>query len=280
LAAAEVEHIRGLIAGHPQWSRRRLSEVLAQQWNWRNGVGQLKDMAARTLLLKLQDRGLVQLPPRRTQPPNRMRRTRCLSVAWDQTPIHSGLSELRPLQVREMSTETGARQLMAAALAQFHYLSYSGTVGQNLQYTVRDRGERPLAFLLFGAAAWQCQERDRFLGWEAPPRERNLGLIAQNARFLLLPWVEVSQLGSWILREVSRRISADCQRKYGHGLALLESFVERDRFAGTAYQAAHWWKVGATTGRTRQDRFQRIQAPVKDLYLYPLRADFREALQA
>lgn len=280
LDAADLENIRGLIASNPLWSRRRISEELAEQWNWRNGVGQLKDMAARSLLLKLNERRLIQLPPRRRRPTNRMRCGSFISVPWDQEPIHCPLRALQPLQVREISKDRLARKQMASALAQFHYLGHGGTVGENFQYALSDCVGRPLAFVLFGAAAWKCHDRDRFIGWQSDQRERNLTWVANNTRFLILSWVKVPHLASWILSHISRRVSADCQRKYGHGLALLETFVERDRFRGTAYQAANWLGVGATTGRTRQDRFRSIQAPIKEVYLYPLRADFREALCA
>ena len=133
---------------------------------------------------------------------------------------------------------------------------------------------------MFGAAAWKCQDRDQFIGWSAEQRKRNLGLIANNTRFLILPWVKVPHLASWILGWVSRRLCADWQAKYGHPVVLLETFVERERFAGTAYRAANWLAVGATAGRTRQDRHTRIQAPVKDIYLYPLGRNFRERLKA
>jgi hypothetical protein len=137
-----------------------------------------------------------------------------------------------------------------------------------------------LACLVFGAAAWKCQGRDRFLGWSAEQRQRNLGLVASNSRFLILPWAKVPQLASWVLGQVARRVVPDWQAKYGHPVVVLESFVERERFVGTAYRAANWVRVGATTGRTRQDRHTCIQAPVKDIYLYPLRRSFREALAA
>ncbi len=183
----------------------------------------------------------------------------------------------RPTRSRGITLWTG-RRVMASALAQFHYLGHGGTVGENLQYRVEDRLERTLAFVLFGAPAWKCQDRDRFIGWEVGQRERNLGLLANNTRFLILPWVRVPALASWVLGAISRRVDPDWQRKYGHRIALLETFVERDRFRGTAYQGANWLRVGATRGRTRQDRYSLIQAPVKDIYLYPLGADFREVL--
>jgi hypothetical protein len=278
LEAADVENIRGLIGSHPRWSRWRISKELAGQWNWHNGAGQLKDMAARSLLLKLNERQLIQLPPRRRQPINRMRRAVPKSDSWNREPIDSCLRALRPLEVREISGDREARGRMAVALAQFHYLGYGGTVGENLHYEITDRTGRTLGFVLFGAAAWKCQDRDRHIGWENHQREGNLGLIANNSRFLLLPWVRVPHLASWILSRICRRVSSDCRRKYGHGLALLETFVERDRFLGTAYQAANWLRVGATTGRTRQDRYTSIRAPIKDIYLCPLRANFREIL--
>ena len=278
LEAADVETIRGLIARNELWSRRRISKELAEQWNWRNGAGQLKDMAARSLLLKLNKRQLIQLPPRRRQPTNRMRCGAPKSDSWNREPIDSCLKALRPLEVREISGDRAARGRMASAMAQFHYLGYGGTVGENLHYGITDQAGRPLAFVLFGAAAWKCQDRDRHIGWESHQREGNLGLIANNSRFLIVPWARVPHLASWILSRICRRVSTDCQRKYGHGLVLLESFVERDRFLGTAYQAANWLRVGATTGRTRQDRYNSIRTPIKDIYLCPLRANFREIL--
>ena len=199
---------------------------------------------------------------------------------WDQRPIECGLAQLGVLTISEVSTQAAERAWVKAALVQFHYLGFGGAVGENLQYVVRDGQGRLLACLVFGAAAWKCQGRDQFIGWSASQRQRHLGLIANNTRFLILPWVKVPHWASWILGQISRRLSRDWQVKYGHGLVLLETFVERDRFPGTAYRAANWLAVGATTGRTRQDRHTCIQAPVKDIYLYPLRRDFREALQA
>ena len=278
----DLELLRQWLGQNPGWSRRRLSQALATHWDWRNGAGQLKDMAARTLLLKLHQRGLIVLPPRRQVPTNRMRCSFAASelVAGDQRPIECGLAQLGALTVGEVSSQTLERAWVKAALGQFHYLGFGGAVGENLQYVVRDGQGRRLACLVFGAAAWKCQDRDRFIGWSAGQRQTNLAGVANNTRFLILPWVQVPHLASWILGQISRRLARDWHAKYGHGIVLLETFVERERFRGTAYRAANWLAVGATTGRTRQDRHSCIQAPVKELYLYPLRRDFREALHA
>jgi hypothetical protein len=194
--------------------------------------------------------------------------------------IVCALADLQPLSVEEVSGQPAERAWLRAALGQFHYLGFGGAVGQNLQYLVRDAQHRPVAGAVFGAAAWKCQDRDRFIGWSAEQRQRNLGLIANNSRFLILPWVTVPHLGSWILGQVARRIARDWQAKYGHPVMLLETFVERERFRGTVYRAANWQSVGVTAGRTRQDRHTCLRVPVKDIYLYALGGWFREALCA
>ena len=182
--------------------------------------------------------------------------------------------------MEEVSGQPAERAWIRGALGQFHYLGFGGAVGQNVQYLIRDGRHRPLACAAFGAAAWKCQDRDRFIGWSAEQRQRNLGLIANNSRFLILPWVKVPYLGSWILGRVAGRIGQDWQVKYGHPVVLLETFVERERFRGTVYRAANWRAVGITAGRTRQDRHTCLRVPVKDIYLHALSRRFREALCA
>jgi hypothetical protein len=280
LDAEDILRIRQLIADNADWSRRRLSEVLCSEWDWRNGSGRLKDMATRTLLVKLDARGLIQLPARRRVPSNRMAARHVQRQLWDSTPITGTLRDLEPLTLREISTDGAARILFTAALAEFHYLGYRGTVGENLQYAVTDKDGRLLACLLFGSAAWKCKPRDGFIGWNPEQRQQNLHLITNNTRFLILPFVRVPHLASWILGRVLRRLSADWQIKYGHPILLVETFVEHERFAGTSYKAANWLRLGSTTGRSRQDCQRTLQVPVKDVYLYPLHPRFREEFQA
>lgn len=282
LRPAELRDLRQWVGAHPHWSRWRLSRELATRWEWRNGAGVLKDMAARTLLVKLAQRGLIALPERRQVPTNRMRcgAAPALELPEPGPPIAGGVAQLGPLSLREVSAEPAARTWVKETLARFHYLGFGGPVGENLQYVVRDGAERPLACLVFGAAAWKCRDRDRFIGWTAGQRQKHLALVANNARFLILPWVRVPDLGSWILGRVAGRIARDWQAKYGHAVVALETFVEQGRFRGTVYRAANWQWVGVTAGRSRQDRHTCLRVPVKDIYLYPLRPGFREGLRA
>lgn len=274
----EFLQVRELVANHPQWSRYRLSRELCALWNWRTATGQWKDMAARTLMAKMAARGWIDLPARRGLSPNRHRLAPPRPRSWPTTPISAALADLGPLTISEVSAQAAGRAEVRAALAQFHYLGYRTPVGENLQYGVRDGADRLLAVLVFGAAAWKCAARDRWIGWTADQRQARLNWVANNHRFLILPAVKVRHLASHILGRVARRIAADWRAKYGHPVVLLETFVERERFAGTCYRAANWQTLGSTQGRSRQDRHRTLQVPVKDCYACPLTDGFREVL--
>jgi len=178
----------------------------------------------------------------------------------------------------ELAHTPGLRRRVRHLLAQYHYRGFNGAVGENVQYLARDVWGRELAVMVFGAAAWKVAVRDRFIGWSVAQRQQRLGALANQQRFLILPWVRVVHLASHLLAQATRRLSADWQTRYGHPVWLVETFVEQDRFAGTAYQAAGWLCLGTTTGRTRQDRQRTLQRPIKSVWVKPLHPDFRKPL--
>jgi hypothetical protein len=237
IGKAEIEQVRAIIAEHGQWSRRRISEHLARLWDWRSASGQLKDMAARTLLLKLEGRGWITLPARRRVPSNRMKRkarmqaevTGELFVEERGAAVCCAFPELLPLSIEEISRErhAGKQAEFSRLLERHHYLSHRGTVGENMQYLVSDGQGRVLACVLFGAAAWQCKARDAEIGWDGATRARGLCYVTNNTRFLILPWVRVPHLASHVLGSIARRLSADWQEKYGHPIHLIEPSAAR-----------------------------------------------------
>jgi Domain of unknown function (DUF4338) len=279
LLGDQLSWLRQWIGQHPDWSRRRLSRELCQQWEWRNGRGELKDFAARSLLDKLAGRGLVVLPPLQLQSSHpRPKPGRAMTVGWPEEAVREPLAELLPLQwiLPEPGQEAGRR--FDAYVQSFHYLGLR-VVGENMKYLIGDRAGRDLACLLFGAAAWQVKARDQFLGWDPMQRAAGLQYLTNNTRFILLPWAKVAGLASYLLSQVVRRIGQDWQAKYGHPLYALESFVQRGRFAGTCYQAANWRCLGQTQGRGRQGPNPLMPTEeVKDVYLYPLDPQFRQRL--
>ena len=283
LTNTDLEYIRQMRREHPEWSRHQLSHHLVAAWQWFNSAGRPKDMAARSLMLKLQARGLIDLPVPRNRNGNRRRCARPPDgissdlVAWPSEPITASLGSLQPLRL-ELAAELAPRRRVASLLQQYHYRGFAGAVGQNVQYLARDVHGRELAVMVFGAAAWKVASRDQFIGWSPEQRQRGLPRIANQQRFLLLPWVRVPGLASHLLALSVRRLSADWQRRYGHAVGLAETFVEDARFAGTAYQAAGWLRLGQTTGRTRQDRHRTFQAPRKSVWVKPLQTNFRQHL--
>ncbi len=276
ITGEDVASIRQLMRDNPSWGRRKISMEICESWDWRAANGGLKDMACRSMLLKLEAKGLITLPERKPHTPNHLRNAVVPFVPHETRAISSGLESLAPVEVRRL--EGGRRALFSCLLSTYHYLGFSSTVGENMAYMAFDAQERPLACLLFGSAAWKCASRDEFIGWDAARREANVNMTTNNTRFLVLPWVEVPNLASHLLSMVARRISADWQEKYAHPLHMLETFVEQDRFRGTCYKAANWTCVGNTAGRSRNDSHKSMRVPVKDVYVYPLGKLFREAL--
>jgi hypothetical protein len=180
---------------------------------------------------------------------------------------------LRVEQVRRTSQEP----LFNSLIEQHHYLGYTQPVGEHLKYLVFAQ-DRLLACLAWSSAPRHLGPRDRFIGWSAEARRRNIHLIAYNLRFLILPWVEVSHLASHILGRMARQLPRDWEQIYGHAVYFLETFVDPQRFRGTCYRAANWIVLGRTTGRGKDDQTGRPNRPIKEVLGYPLCRRFRQLL--
>ena len=287
ISADDLALLRHLIATHAVPHRSALSRQIAELWNWRTPSGVLKDIAARSLLRKLDQRGLIRLPPSlspirsgqpRSDPPPEICAVQ--TPLWPEPPpepIDVPLSHLQPLRIQRVDTPEQRRQAFAALRA-YHYLGFSRSVGENVGYLIFDSRGRLLCVNWFGAAAWKAADRDRFIGWSPTQREQGLGGIANHTRFLVLPWVRVAHLASHILGLLTRRLQSDWVEKYAHAVVLLETFIEEDRFEGTCYRAANWRVVGRTKGRSRQDRHRRLRVPSKLIALLPLERNWRNRL--
>ena len=276
LTESDVNEILEFLNEHPNWNRSRLSRELSELWNWRRLDGQIKDMACRELLRKLESRSLIKLPPRQCPGPGRALSIE--SVKIDKSPLSCPLSKLQPIRIVDVRRSIEYEKAFNFLLKEYHYLSYGRPVGQNMKYLVLGSDDRILGCLLFGAAAWKSEDRDQWIGWSPEIREKNLGLICNNTRFLLLPWINVYNLASYTLGAVLRRLSEDWQRRYGSQIALVETFVDTTRYTGTCYKAANWIKIGQTKGRSRQDRYSKLKVSIKDIWVFPLQRNFREVL--
>ena len=277
---ADLVFIRALIAENPQCSRRALSFKLCEAWNWVQANGALRDMVCRSMMLMLHRQGLIELPPvrvvARVLRQGLSGRDKPAAVSVDQTALSVSLVELGPLQVRQVR-RTPEEALFNSLLQEHHYLGYTQPVGEHLKYLVFAQG-RPIACMAWSSAPRHLGSRDRFIGWDKQARLKNIGLLAYNTRFLILPWMSVAHLASHILRRMARTLSADWQRLYGHPIYYLETFIDPQRFRGTCYRAANWKVLGVTTGRGKDDRAHKANRPIKEVLGYPLVKDFRQRL--
>ena len=271
--------LHNVVQDHPDWSRHKITKHICSKWEWYTHSGQPKTFAARSMIDKLEQQGFLDLPPIRSSYRRKPRPPFPKGfIAPDLKPIPKTLKSLTPLSVQIPTPNSYEENCVGYYLNRHHYLGFNRTVGENIKYLVRDRYGQDIACLLFGSAAWKTAPRDSFIGWDRKTREENINSLTNNTRFLILPQVHVIHLASHILGCIMRRIQQDWINKYAHPIHMVETFVECNLFKGTCYRAANWLCVGQTKGRSRQDRCTQLSVPIKDILLYPLTKNFRQAL--
>lgn len=275
----ELQWLNNIVSEYPDWSRHKITKYICSVWGWCNHNGCLKTFAARSLIDKLEQKGLLKLPPIRQmyKRPQRSLYPKNFIVP-PKHPKNGRLDSLTPLTVHIPPNISFEEYRLGYYLKHHHYLSFNRTVGENIKYLIQDRHGQDIAVLVFGSAAWKTAPRDEYIGWSADERKRNITFVVNNSRFLILPWVRIPNLASHILGFITRRIRQDWIDKYSHPIHLLETFVESMRFDGTSYKAANWQLVGKTKGRSRQGKENKQTVPIKDIWLYPLIRNFRRSL--
>lgn len=259
--------------------RSFISRRLCEAWDWRQANGQLKDGVCRGLLLQLERKQLLTLPPRIIDINNnstRRKRKTQPTFGFQPTPISCTLGDLGPIKLRQVR-RTPEEKLFNNLIDQYHYLGYSQPVGEHLKYLVYG-GDRLVACFVFSSAPYAIDHRDLFIGWSPDVRDRNRHLLAYNSRFLILPWVRVPHLASHLLGRISRNISEDWQKLYNHPIFWLETFVDTERFSGTCYRAANWTFLGLTSGHGTRNKSGKKETSVKAMYGYPLTRNYRARL--
>jgi hypothetical protein len=277
LTSDDVAFINDLIGENPSDSRWALSKKLCRAWNWVQPNGALKDMVCRGLMLELHRAGHIRLPAKKRRVNNPfVNRTKPAKVTIDQSPVDGKLSDIKPLQFCQVR-RTVTEKLFNSLIEHFHYLGYCHPVGEQLKYIVYSQ-QRPLACLAWSSAPRHIGCRDRFIGWPAHSRKTHIDLLAYNTRFLILPWVQVRCMASHILACMAKIICQDWQTIYHHPIYYLETFVDKQRFAGTCYKAANWIYLGDTTGRGKNDHTNKANRSIKAVWGYPLNKHFRTLL--
>lgn len=273
----EIRSVRGLIEGHPSANRARLSRLVCEALEWYRPDGRSKEMSCRVAMLRMQADGLIRLPP--PEHGNNNGKPYCRRTAETEPPRVPFVASGGALMDLHLELITGRTQshLWNEYIDRYHYLGYQPLPGAQLRYIAR-ANDQVVALLGFGAAAWMTAPRDRYIGWTVQQRKCRLHLIANNARFLILPWVFCRNLASRLLSMATQRIGDDWQERYGYSPVLVETFVEIPRFRGTCYKAANWTYLGETQGRGKLGTAYMALLPRKAIWVQPLVSDFRRQL--
>jgi len=271
----EIKQIRSLIKQNPGFNRMRLSKEVCRLFRWLKPDGNLKDMSCRVAMLRMQKDGVIVLPPP-SHAKGAVKKIKFTAATDPQNPVMCAVNELPPLYLQMVSKTTSG--LWNEYIERYHYLGYTPLPGAQLRYFIF-AGKQIVALMGFGAAAWQTAPRDQFIEWNHDQRKRNLSLVTNNARFLILPWIQSKNLASKILSLTARQLPNDWKEKYNIRPVLMESFVQKNRFAGTCYKAANWIKLGQTKGRGKLGPPGKISVPIKDIWVYPLDKNFRSILK-
>jgi transposase len=275
-SSTEMECIKAIIDEDSSRSRIKIAEEACLKLQWCKPDGGLKSSSMMSVLLKMEQDGYITLPPCKKGSHIRFHPIRHTELTDAKEDIIIQAGSLMPLNIQIVNRKE-EHSLWNEYIDRYHYLGYTPLPGASLKYLVYAQ-KQVVALLGFGASAWRVQARDTFIGWTDEKRIKNLHLIVNNARFLILPWIFSKNLASKILSIILKRIADDWEEKYNIRPVLVETFVEKQRYQGTCYKAANWRWIGATKGRGKKDRFNQISLPVKNIFIYPLDKNFRTLL--
>ncbi|WP_028309560.1 DUF4338 domain-containing protein [Desulfitibacter alkalitolerans] len=260
----------------PNLSQTELANTICENLQWVAPNGRNKVESCIQLLEKLNLEGKIKLPEK--QKPGNKTSRRVVPTAKTDAPVDIMCSladvgvELKPVLSKSEVN------LWNQYVERYHILGYRQPFGAHQRYFILSRDERYLGCILFSAAAWALEARDKWIGWTQTDRSKRLNLVVNNTRFLIFPWVHVKNLASKSLSLAVSRISYDWQSRYGYSPVLLETFVDPEEYRGTCYKAANWILLGETAGRGRMDRRKQYLSTPKHIYVYPLHRDFRAIL--
>jgi len=267
--------IRETIARNFHKGRKYISRQICHRWEWYQPNGQTKDMACRYILLFLEKKELIKLPPRIYPSHNEKRRTE--KIKLNEVSLAGKAGDYPGLRL-QLLTKADEYKLWNRIIHSYHYQGHHIIVGKFLKY-IAYINDIPVACLGWGSAAWSLIQREAWIGWDKKTKDKNLGGIVNNIRFLILPWIKVKYLASRLLALSAKKIAHDWFQRYGESVYLLETFVEKDRFKGTCYKAANWIYLGQTKGNSKRGSYHYHHGNIKDIYVYPLCNDFRSKLR-
>lgn len=278
LLAADLQLITETVAAHGGLTRQELASLICRRLGWRRPNGGLPIRAAASLLTRLHERGLVTLPPPRRVVPGGPRPVVPRGPGVSPPGLEWSISDALATGLTVRRMRRAERESFLSTVEQHHYLGFREPVGESVWH-VAEAGGHWLALLIWASPALHCTARDAWVGWEPAERRRGLRYVANNVRFLVLPWARGENVASRVLSQSVRRLSSDWEQAFGHGLLLAETFVDRSRFAGTCYRASNWMAVGQTRGFGKRGETFFEHGVIKEVFILPLRRDAVDRLR-
>lgn len=272
----DIDLINNLLNKEGHLGRSHISRCLCRIWEWRQENGSYKEIACRDLLRRLNSKGYIKLPPmlcpaRRKGYKNKTE----IPIELDTSELKLQLKTVKKYVDIKQVRGTSDEKLFNGLIDKYHYIGYFQGAGKQLKYIVY-LDKRPIACIGFGVSALKVECRDKFIGWNSETRQNNLNIIVDNSRFLILPWVKIPHLASYILGRILRQLSDDWEKYHCHRIVLVETFVDTERFLGICYKAANWEFLGLTKGRGRNDRYSNTKKSLKAVFIRSLCKNFRE----
>ncbi len=273
----DIDLIQWTRKKYPQLSRTELANTLCEFLGWTTPAGRAKTPQCTSFLEKLEEAGLIKLPPVVIVSKRSSWNSKMPDFTIDTTPITGELKDLEVIHLKIAKSGIDLKH-WRRYVNEYHMLGDKQVFGSRLSYFIKS-GETILGCLQFSASSWSLSSRDGWIGWNVQDRKQRLHLIVNNSRFLILPWVNVKNLASKVLSLAIKQIQEDWLREYCYAPVLLETFVDTSHFAGTCYKASNWTYLGETQGRGRMDREKEYALSRKAIYMYPLQKDFKDCLK-
>src|SRR3989449_717314 len=259
-------------------SRTRLARWVCGRFQLHDVRGKPRVSSCLKALRDLEREGKLRLPPPVLNIVKHWRLRRHAKAVAKPKEVPAEVGQIRDLQLLLVDSPDGEQmRTWNELMVREHPKGKRRLVGRQLRYLVGS-AHGWLGAVGFSASALHLEARDRWIGWDAPQRQAQEGRVVNLSRLLIRPSVQCRNLASFVLGACVGRVPQDFAARYGYEPWLLESFVDRQQYAGTCFQAANWECVGQTKGRGRNDRTGQSPESIKDIYVYPLGADFRQKM--
>lgn len=277
----DIELVEQCITNHYSQGRTFISRKICESLNWNQANGWLKDRACRDVMLQLERKGIIKLPPPLVirggidDKPKLVTKPSSLLDDYDVVTEINTLSADIKLSFAKSDKQ---EKIWNELVGKYHYLGHRVVVGRCIKYLIYSESKL-LGAISFSSPAWHLDDRDVLLNDLDIGNEEIGDQVINNNRFLILPNVKVKNLASRILSLATKQIYSDWITYYSLTPLIVETFCQPSLYPGTCYRAANWHEVGTSKGYAKRGRSYHNSQEPKTLFLYGLTKPVRHRLE-